>query len=87
MVTPNDGDVVSVRALWPMPGTADGSVVTVSWGPHLAVLVGAGRYELQAAGTAPAASAGDGGAGDDGNRVGDGDAVEGDRPVRRGRGR
>jgi hypothetical protein len=43
---PVEGEQVTVRALWPMPGTADQAVVTVAWGPQLAALVDAGRFEL-----------------------------------------
>ncbi|OJF15409.1 hypothetical protein BG844_04730 [Couchioplanes caeruleus subsp. caeruleus] len=37
---------MTVRALWPMPGVPDQAVSTLSWGPHLAALVDAGRYEI-----------------------------------------
>jgi hypothetical protein len=46
---PVEGEQVTVRALWPMPGTADQAVVTVAWGPQLAALVDAGRFELHPA--------------------------------------
>jgi len=42
----DDGTLVTVRALWPMPGVPDGAVLAVVWGPRIACLVDAGRYEL-----------------------------------------
>ncbi len=42
-----DGQTVTVRALTAMPGVADGEVRHgVEWGPRLAKLVDAGRYEV-----------------------------------------
>ncbi|MDG4796954.1 hypothetical protein [Micromonospora sp. WMMD1082] len=42
-----DGQAVTVRALTAMPGVADGEVRHgVEWGPRLAKLVDAGRYEV-----------------------------------------
>lgn len=43
-----DGEKVTVRALWAMPGVPDGAVQHVEWGPRLATLVDAGRYEVLA---------------------------------------
>ncbi|WP_262285908.1 hypothetical protein [Micromonospora sp. MA102] len=40
------GQKVTVRALTAMPGVPDGSVQHVEWGPRLATLVDAGRYEV-----------------------------------------
>ncbi|WP_349876202.1 hypothetical protein ABIH81_18855 [Micromonospora sp. HUAS YX12] len=40
------GQKVTVRALTAMPGVPDGSVQHVEWGPRLATLVEAGRYEV-----------------------------------------
>jgi hypothetical protein len=40
------GEVVTVRALWPMPGIERGAVVSVTLGPALERLIAAGRYEL-----------------------------------------
>lgn len=39
-------EVVTVRALWPMPGVQRGAVITVTIGPALERLIAAGRYEL-----------------------------------------
>ncbi|MFI5493588.1 hypothetical protein [Actinoplanes sp. NPDC051859] len=81
------GEVVTVRARWPMPGIADGAAVTVRWGPYLAAMVAAGRYELlptplaphddgsHPAGPADQPSTGDGGQGSDA-------AADGARPGR-----
>ncbi|MFU8849448.1 hypothetical protein ACNAW0_00415 [Micromonospora sp. SL1-18] len=40
------GQKVTVRALTAMPGVPDGSVQHVEWGPRVATLVEAGRYEV-----------------------------------------
>ncbi|MFU8873231.1 hypothetical protein [Micromonospora sp. SL4-19] len=40
------GQKVTVRALTAMPGVPDGAVQHMEWGPRLATLVGAGRYEV-----------------------------------------
>lgn len=48
-----DGAKVTVRALTAMPGVADGAVLhNVEWGPRLATLVDAGRYEVLEGGDA-----------------------------------
>ena len=82
-----DGERVTVRAVWPMPGAPVGAGATVVWGPHLAALVDAGRYEVlppaadegdEPAVDVPATSGSDGGGSDRG--------VGGPAP-RRGRGR
>lgn len=41
-----DGQKVTVKALTAMPGVADGQVLHVQWGPRLATLVDAGRYQV-----------------------------------------
>jgi hypothetical protein len=85
---PDVGEQVTVRALWPMPGIAEGAAVTVSWGPQLAALVDAGRYELLPDADATTAGAGPGGQADDeaAGSPGSGEAVD-DRPGRRQRAR
>jgi hypothetical protein len=40
------GQKVTVKALTAMPGVEDGAVLHVEWGPRLAKLVEAGRYEV-----------------------------------------
>ncbi|WDZ84010.1 hypothetical protein [Micromonospora cathayae] len=40
------GQKVTVKALTAMPGVADGAVLHVEWGPRLAKLVEAGRYQV-----------------------------------------
>jgi len=40
------GQKVTVRALTAMPGVEDGAVQHLEWGPRLATLVDAGRYEV-----------------------------------------
>ncbi|MFE9690877.1 hypothetical protein [Micromonospora sp. NPDC005806] len=40
------GQKVTVKALTAMPGVPDGSVQHLEWGPRLATLVDAGRYEV-----------------------------------------
>ncbi|MFG1660713.1 hypothetical protein ACGFIY_29665 [Micromonospora chersina] len=40
------GQKVTVKALTAMPGVADGAVLHLEWGPRLATLVDAGRYEV-----------------------------------------
>lgn len=81
---PELGDTVTVRALWPMPGAADGASATVVWGPHLAALVAAGRFQVvSAAPVTPATPLSDGGAMAPDSNGGDGD----DRLARRGRAR
>ncbi|RQX13405.1 hypothetical protein DDE19_26050 [Micromonospora ureilytica] len=53
-----DGHRVTVKALTAMPGVADGAVLhNVEWGPRLATLVDAGRYEvLEGGATEPTAT-------------------------------
>ncbi|MEU8333421.1 hypothetical protein [Micromonospora sp. NPDC048839] len=57
------GQKVTVKALTAMPGVADGAVLhNVEWGPRLATLVDAGRYEVLEGGDAePTATAAAGG--------------------------
>ncbi|MEV4705498.1 hypothetical protein [Actinoplanes sp. NPDC049316] len=90
---PTVGELVTVRALWPMPGVPDGAVSTLSWGPQLAALVDAGRYEVLPVPESPEPTGGD-----DMAPVGDGEPPAagaalapgeqaGERPGRRARGR
>ncbi|MET8352641.1 hypothetical protein [Micromonospora sp. NPDC005206] len=51
------GQKVTVKALAAMPGVADGAVLhNVEWGPRLATLVDAGRYEVLEGGDAEPAT-------------------------------